>query len=438
MSAQEGEGIDVVPASERTHGFWSLMAIWGGITIIVLNFLLGAAAFRAGVVSAIVAVTLSLVVMGVIVYAATYIAASKGTAGTTAMRAPFGIRGRVIPALALLSSTFLGFGILTGLLAGALQPLLAPLGVSVSVPVLAIVTGLVMAAFGVLGTEWIERLDLVAVPAMVLIVLWIVRQILANNSMAGILNIGGVGLSFWGALNIFPAATAAWLLFAMDFGRFGDAENPSRPAAGATIGAIIPAVLIGVIGVVAAAVVGQFNPVTIVTELGLGVIGLLFLIIGTWTTAVVNVYAGGVAFSQIVGVRRTYTSAAVGIGGTAAAALGIFSLGGIMVFLDVLNITLVPIIGIFFVHYFAVENGLDTDALFDTDGRYWYVAGFNPAAVLAWILAGAYAAVSGMLAPFLVPGLSGIVVAGVLYYGLSLVFDRWSASPTGTPSGTAD
>jgi purine-cytosine permease-like protein len=157
MSTTDEEGIAVVPEEQRTDGVWPLMAIWGGITIIVLNFLLGATAFPAGVVPGIVAITVSLLLMGIVVYAATYIAATEGTAGTTAMRAPFGIRGRVIPALALLGSTFLGFGILTGLLAGVYGAA-AGTGAQFLVPGLSgiVVAGALYYALTILFGRWID------------------------------------------------------------------------------------------------------------------------------------------------------------------------------------------------------------------------------------------------------------------------------------------
>jgi len=121
--------------------------------------------------------------------------------------------------------------------------------------------------------------------------------------------------------------------------------------------------------------------------------------------------------------------------GTVLAMVGIFSLGGIESFLGALTITLVPTTGILLVHYFLFERGIDTDSLFDRNGKYWYLRGWNPSALIAWFVVGAYA----VLAPeWVVPALSSAIVAGILYYALNApILDRldiYTAEPTNLDS----
>ncbi len=415
MALIETEGVDAVPTEKRTKGFWQIFALWAGFSIVITNFLLGSLTVEAGLTYGTIAAVLSILVVGVIVYFGTRIAAAEGTAGTTAMRAPFGVQGRVIPAIAVVIAGVGWFGVQTGIVAQSTQLILADLGVDLPFALLAAVLGVLMATVAVFGYRWIEWLNRLAVPVMTVLLALVVYQIWANYTV----DFAGAGsgeMSFWVALNVFPAATAAFFIVAMDYGRYGSASKPSSPSYGATTAWIIFCLVLAVIGIMAAAVAGTWNPVDIMVELGLGSVGLLLLILGSATTNVTNVYIGGIGLSQISGTNRVYMTILSGAIGTVLAMVGIFSLGGIESFLGALTITLVPTTGILLVHYYLVEGGIDTDHLFDRNGKYWYLKGWNPSALIAWLVAAAYA----VLAPeWVVPALSSAIVAGILYYTLN-------------------
>ncbi len=133
-----------------------------------------------------------------------------------------------------------------------------------------------------------------------------------------------------------------------------------------------------------------------------------------------------------------------GIIGTVLAIGGIFSFGGITAFLSALTITLVPTTGVLLVHYFLFEKGFDRDALFQRSGKYWYLSGWHPAAVIAWVIGATYAiwangwipGLSG--AAYLVPALSSALVAGVIYFGLKNPVENWISSRSSGSARTAD
>src|SRR4028118_806862 len=54
-SGLEQRGVEIVPKDERTVGFWDLFIIWGGFSIIMTNFLLGALGISIGIGPAIFA-----------------------------------------------------------------------------------------------------------------------------------------------------------------------------------------------------------------------------------------------------------------------------------------------------------------------------------------------------------------------------------------------
>ena len=430
MSLIETEGVDTIPKEKRTRGFLQVFVIWAGFSIVITNFLLGSLTVNAGLAVGFAAAVISIVAIGGVVYLGTRIATTEGTAGTTAMRAPFGINGRVIPSLAMVLATVGWFGVQTGIVASSAQEILANFGISLPFWLLAGVLGVLMASVAVFGYEWIEWLNKIAVPIMTILLALVVYQIVTNF---GLQVSGGSGMSFWAALNVFPAATAAYLLVSMDYGRYGDPADPDRPSWGATLAWVLFAIALAGIGILAAAAAGTWDPVQIMIELGLGSVGLLLLVAGSWTTNVTNVYAGGMALTQITGMDRAYMTIATGLIGTALAVGGIYSIGGINSFLTALTVTLVPTTGILLVHYYLLDRGFDADELFNKGGDYWYFSGWNPAAVLAWIVGAGFA----IFTPdWTVPALSSGIVAGIIYYGLKSPIDGWLKAEEGVQ--TAD
>ena len=445
MSLIETEGVDIIPESKRTRGFWGIFTIWAGFSIVITNFLLGSLTVGAGLWTGIAAVVVSILFVGVIVYLGTNIASKEGTAGTTAMRAAFGVNGRAIPALATVLATVGWFGVQTGIVAASTQGILTSFGISFPYmfEILALVFGLLMASVAIFGYELIELLNKIAVPIMTVLLALVVYQIVTQfglNLSGG----GGTGMSFWAALNVIPAATAAFLIVAMDYGRYGSPVEPEKPSWGATLAWIVFGIALAIIGILAAIAAGDWNPVNIMVELGLGWVGLLLLVAGSWTTNVTNVYVGGIALSQLTGMERVQMTTLTGIVGTVLAIMGIFSFGGINAFLGALTITLVPTTGVLLIHYYLFEHGFDEQALFQRGGKYWYLSGWHPAAVVAWTIGAVYAIwangwIPGLTgAPYLVPALTSAIVAGVIYYGLKNPVESWIRNRSTAGAESAD
>lgn len=195
MGFIETEGVDVIPAENRTRGFWKIFTIWAGFAIVITNFLLGSLTLGAGALAGLAAAVISIVLIGVLVYFGTRIAATEGTAGTTAMRAPFGIQGRVIPSLAMVIATVGWFGVQTGIVAQSSKAILANFGIDVPFALLAGVLGILMASVAVFGYRWIEWLNGLAVPIMTVLLTLVVYQIVTQYSVT-LGDAGGGRLSF--------------------------------------------------------------------------------------------------------------------------------------------------------------------------------------------------------------------------------------------------
>ncbi len=75
----EQRGVDIVPKGERTVGFWDLFIIWGGFSIIMTNFLLGALGVSIGIGPAIFAHVIGILIVAVVVWLGTLLGSEQGS-----------------------------------------------------------------------------------------------------------------------------------------------------------------------------------------------------------------------------------------------------------------------------------------------------------------------------------------------------------------------
>jgi len=182
-----------------------------------------------------------------------------------------------------------------------------------------------------------------------------------------------------------------------------------------------------VIGMVGTVIVGVSDPASIVDKLGLGFTGLVIVVLSAWSTNCLNPYWGGIALSTLTtgnrrlphGIPRVISTSLVVVVGTITAIIGIYSIGGIKAFVNVLAGTLGPANGIIIADYFFLRgrgtNKLDADELVKVKGIYWYRSGWNPIAVAVWIIGVIYSTVFKTTYIMITP-ISTQIVSGILYY----------------------
>ena len=127
-------------------------------------------------------------------------------------------------------------------------------------------------------------------------------------------------------------------------------------------------------GVISAAIAGNWDPVQIFVDLGLGVFGLLMLILAAWTTNVTNIYVASLALANMTGWLRVKTSTIASVVGILLAVAGIYSFQGLVDFLTLITALLIPTTGVLVVDYFVRNRQqMLADELFkEEDSAYWF------------------------------------------------------------------
>jgi cytosine permease len=430
----EQRGVDIVPKNERTVGFWDLFIIWAGFSIIMTNFLLGALGIGIGLVPAMIAHMIGILIVAGVVWLGTILGSEQGIAGTVAMRSAFGINGRYIASIVMFIVGVGWFGVQTGMVGSAAYEIVKDLVPAIAFTPRAwmVIMGVLMASVAIFGYGAIVWLNRLAIPGLIVLLVWLTYKIVTvyGDKLASFQPSGD--MSFFAVINLLPAGMAAALILGADYGRYVKSE---RAALGAPLSVIIFFAVIALLGVVSAAAAGNWDPVQIFVSLGLGVFGLLMLILAAWTTNVTNIYVASLALSNMSGWLRVRTSVIASVVGILLALGGIYSFQGLVNYLTLITALLIPTTGVLVVDYFIRNRRqiLADDLFKNEDSAYWFHRGWNIRAVVAWA--------SGAIVTFAVPdswipAVSAMVVSGVVYYLLTMNMEPvTSRKPTETVPG---
>jgi NCS1 nucleoside transporter family len=454
----EQHGIEPVPEEARTTH-------WGDIFSIVFNFLvnpgmilIGGLAVAGGLSfwGAVIAVTLGIAVAFVPYIIVATIGVDYGVPGQVSTRMTYGVIGsRWIASLLRVAVTTFQFAFQT--IAGALAivaVLQAWLGISLPL----VPTSLVFAAFQVLvatmGYGPLKYLSRIALPLKVVVLGFALYLLMSHDapgfhpseviSFNGSSTLGWVGIAVWA-----NSVAAAWLTMvtdAADFCRYSRtrADMWIGTMAAAILGALLSAVL-GAYG--AAATLGTvsnpFDVISGITTSGVVFVALLIVVVlDNWTINVLNLYTGGLAIVNMIPrlgrFWSTLVASAIGIAISAFPAIidGFNTISGVAI-----GCLFAPIAGVLVADYVVVKRWrIDVPQLFAHGGRYWYLRGTNPVAVLSTAIgAGLYfllpEAVLRCLVTPILTGLVFVVITRLLVPRFE--WARVAAEPISVPARAA-
>ncbi|MCE5252270.1 cytosine permease [bacterium] len=425
----EKRSVDRVPNEERTTGFWAMFMLWAGFSISVARLWQGGVITNAGFWQAVIALIISQLFWIYIAIGAV-MGAAEGLPGTMIMRSAFGIRGRVIPSVPLIIGTIGWFGLQLGITASALEIIIKNLYGGWSVPIEAqyVMWGILMGFASIYGYNVVMWFQKFVSPLLILLIPWMVYKMFNHFDVLLELNRPReTTMSIFEAITILSGGVLAMLIAAADSSRYARSRKTafsSFMVATWTVGTIM-----FVIGMMGAVMVGEYDPASIVDRLGLGFTGLLIVVLAAWSTNCLNPYWGGIALSTLTtgnkwvpnGIPRVISTAIVVAIGTVTAVMGIYSIGGIKTFVNVLAGTLGPANGIIIADYFFLRgrgtNKLDINELVKVNGRYWYKNGWNPVAVSVWAIGVIYSFIFKTTYILITP-ISTQILSGILYYVL--------------------
>lgn len=407
----EQHALDEIPKSERKSWF-SIALIWAGAMICVPTLMVGGSlvsglplwqAILAGVIG-------YTIVVAYMIFQGMQ-GADLGRPTVVSAASTFGKAGSRIVISFVLGVTIIGwFGFQCGITGTAFSAILGTMGVSFPVWLGSLIWGLIMLTTAIIGYKALAYLNYIAVPALLLIVIFGVIAAF-NKYGAGTLATmtPAAPMPFLQGVAIAVGGFAVGGVIAADYARY--AKDRKGAALSSAIGVWPLGVLLLVGGAVMAAVAQTPDMTAVLSDLGLPVIGLVVLILATWTTNTVNAYSGGLALTNMFNLKnnkRALTTAIAGIIGTLLAVFGILNF--FVPFLLILTAFITPIAGVMIADYWIRKKG-KKDEWAPSKGIRW-------TAIVAWLAGG----LVGYFVKWGISAINAIVVAAVLYIILDLIF----------------
>ena len=319
----------------------------------------------------------------------------------------FGLKGgKWIISLILAITSFGWFGVQAGVAGLSLLRIFPNLNLTISV----IVLGLLMMCFAVLGFSAMAKFNYLAVPPLIIMMIWGMFKALSINGFESILSYTPASqMTIVEGLNIVIGVVIVGTIISPDQLRY------TRSLKDIVIISRIGFALISLFQQVSAGVLAMDSPSWDITEvlenLGFNWVAFLILLLAAWSTNVSNAYSGGLALNTVFPTMKRETLTIIaGLIGTAIAASGIIF--KFQEFLGLLSMTISGIAGVMWVDYYILNKK-----------SLKFKEGTNVVAILSWIVAFVVSFLTDRYGIF-IPPINAIIVGGLLYYLLVSIKER--------------
>ena len=300
------------------------------------------------------------------------------------------------------------------------------------VAVCSIVWGIIMLVTACAGFKGLKWLNYVAVPLLVIVCLYgLVAGIVAHDggeAIAAYAPAQSAGLVY--GISMVVASFALGGVISADYCRF--AKSRADVVKSSIVGVIPAGLFMLLTGALMSIVTGQYDISAILVSLGVPFLGLIALVLATWTTNVTNAYSGGLALSNLLGFDESKFKITTGVSGAIGTLLAAFGLlNAFQGFLSLMSALIPPLAGVIIAAYWIVGRG--KKERFTRRGGFYApgVIAFIVGALVACITGGTFANFPSLVAaapwlntPFFVGPVNGIVVSLICYVVLEPLLHR--------------
>ena len=294
-----------------------------------------------------------------------------------------------------------------------------------------IVWGVIMLITACVGFKGLKWLNYVAVPLLVIVCLYGIIAAITKSGTDAIANYAPAqssGLVF--GISMTVASFALGGVISADYCRY--AKNRGEVVKSSIIGVIPAGLFMLLTGAIMSIITGMYDISAILANLGVPVLGLIALVLATWTTNVTNAYSGGLALSNLLGFDESKFKVTTGIAGAIGTLLAAFGLlNAFQGFLSLMSGISPPLAGILIANYWIICKGKRENFKLGGNLSASGLIAFIVGALVACITGGTFANFPGLVAampflnvPFFVGPVNGIVVSLVLYVILAKIMPK--------------
>lgn len=388
--------------------WYSLAGIWfGGIVsvpaLLIGSSLISALSFSTSIWAGLIGFGFVVLFMSLLSMAAV----DRRKATVALASSSFGeIGAKIIVALVIGLSTLGWFGIQSNIAGASFSKILLEMGgPDIPIWITSVFWGIIMVLTAVFGFKYLKWLNYVAVPAIVLLLIYGLVITFKTHSFQEVLNFKPESnMPFLQAIGLTIGFISVGGVISPDYNRF--AATKKDAVLGSIFGIIPSALCLLAIGAILAITQGTYDIVEIFSSLGFPFFAMSILILATWTSNVMNIYSSGLAFNDLFklsDVSRSKTTLLVGIVGIVLAAIGILS--HFMSFITLLTITITPIAGVMISDYYFAKTYQQEAAKINWKGIFSWGAGVTVMLIME-------SSIKNIL---------GIVIAAMFYYILKKI-----------------
>lgn len=395
---------------QRPLGLLGYAWIMVGIAVMIATYSLGAAGVEGGISLGTVVLTIVLanIVLGAFMVMTADIGTEHGLSFAVYLRAPFGVYGTHFPALSRGLVAAMWFGIQTYLGALALNGIGQHFFGFDNWFIWYVVFAVVQVINTALGIKSVERLASLAAPAIIAISVWMYFTLEGVAETQGINLWTYQGTGEMALLVLFITNMGFWSTLAIDIPnltRFLKTEPGAKGFVRRNRNAFLAQLvalpgtqaMIAGLGAVSFIATGNWNPIEVIQGEGQGaslIVLLALVVLAQWSTNnSANLIPSALTFVNLAPRLINYKMAVAlaGIVGTLCFPWEI--LNNLFVFLGYYGAFLSAIGGIMMADYYILRRRrLNIPDLYRYEGQFQYKYGFNPAGLIAWIIAGGIAA----------------------------------------------
>ena len=427
-----------VQTSQR-QSWLSIAAVWAGGMICVPCLMIGGVLSGGGLSLAEIVISI-LIGYGLICVYMIFIgmqACDTGLPVAVMASGALGEKGARYVISTLIAIACIGwFGIQSATCGQAFATMTAPLlGMEATtgfIAVCSIIWGVIMLATACAGFKGLKWLNYIAVPLLVIVCLYgLIAGIVKNDGGAAIAAYApetSAGLVY--GISMVVASFALGGVISADYCRF--AKSRADVVKSSIVGVMPAGLFMLLTGALMSIVTGQYDISAILVSLGVPVLGLIALVLATWTTNVTNAYSGGLALSNLLGFDESKFKITTGISGAIGTLLAAFGLlNSFQGFLSLMSALIPPLAGVIIAAYWITGKGKKENFYFSKGVSAAGLISFLVGALVACITGGTFASFPGLVeavpflnTPFFVGPVNGIVVSLVLYVILAAAFPK--------------
>ncbi|MDY2960453.1 MAG: cytosine permease [Hornefia sp.] len=381
MSERKVEANALTPKTQDERQSWiSLAFVQAGICVCVPSFLEGALLaeampFRQAIAAGIVGNVIVVILMSIL----GFIGSDLGRASCTLAESTFGTKGaRYIISVVYAINLIGWFGINNEECGMAFSNFMeSAFGISIPYQFSSIGWGIIMLVTAVFGMSAIEKLNYISVPLLVIVMFAGTVMATKTYGFSSLNNEVEQTMSFAAGVGLAFDFYAVGVITAADVTRF---QKSRKDTVKSTLVGVLPMAVVNLtLGAMLAKMSGDYNISSVLITVGLPLMGVLSLVLSTWTTNVSNAYCAGLNLVMTFNTpdnRRREVTLICGIIGIALGVVGV--LGRIQDVLDLLAYLVCPVGGVMLADYFIIGKGKPEN---------WHsVKGWNPVGVISWVI----------------------------------------------------